>query len=115
MILNSDIYDKLKFFTQVLLPALGALYFALAGIWNLPSAEQVIGTVVALDTFLGVALHLSSGAYANSDARYDGHMEVEEKPDGVKTFSLNLNGDPKDLPDQKEVIFKVKKPVHKSK
>ena len=36
------------------LPALGTLYFALAGIWGLPYGEQLVGTITAIDTFLGV-------------------------------------------------------------
>ena len=46
-------FDILRFFQSVLLPAIGTLYFTLAGIWNLPYAEQVAGTVTALVTFLG--------------------------------------------------------------
>ena len=48
---------------MILLPALGTLYFALAGIWGFPYAEQVVGTVTALDTFLGVLLGISTSQY----------------------------------------------------
>lgn len=57
------VYDVLKWIAMVVLPALGTLYFALAGIWNLPYAEQVVGTVTAVDTFLGVMLGVSSIHY----------------------------------------------------
>ena len=57
------VYDVLKWIAMVVLPALGTLYFALAGIWNLPYAEQVVGTVSAADTFLGVMLGVSSAHY----------------------------------------------------
>ena len=56
-------YDTLKWVAQYLLPALGTLYFALSGIWGLPYGEEVVGTVTALDTFLGILLGLSSAAY----------------------------------------------------
>lgn len=56
-------YDVLKWIAMVVLPALGTLYFALAGIWNLPYAEQVVGTVTAVDTFLGVMLGVSAMHY----------------------------------------------------
>ena len=56
-------YDVLKWIALVVLPALGTLYFALAGIWNLPYAEQVVGTVTAVDTFLGVMLGVSAMHY----------------------------------------------------
>ena len=56
-------YDKLKWVAQYLLPALGTLYFAIAGIWGLPYGEQVVGTITAVDTFLGVILGVSSANY----------------------------------------------------
>lgn len=108
-LLTNDVYDGAKWVAQILLPALGTLYFALAGIWDFPAAEQVVGSIVALDAFLGVLLGISTASYNRSEAKYDGEMEVEESEDGVKTFNLNLKGDPYDLPSQDEVRFKVKK------
>lgn len=61
--MSNKVYDVLKWIAQILLPALGTLYFALAGIWNFPYAEQVVGTVMAVDTFLGVILGISSKKY----------------------------------------------------
>ena len=46
-----------------LLPALGTLYFALAGIWEFPYGEEIVGTITALDTFLGVLLGISTAQY----------------------------------------------------
>lgn len=60
---NNKTYDILKWVAQYLLPAFGALYFALAGIWGLPYGEQIIGTTAALDTFLGVILGISTVQY----------------------------------------------------
>ena len=45
------------------LPALGTLDFALAGIWGLPYGEQLVGTITAIDTFLGVILGISKSKY----------------------------------------------------
>ena len=56
-------YDKLKWVAMYLLPALGTLYFALAGIWGLPYGEQIVGTITAIDTFLGVILGISTAQY----------------------------------------------------
>lgn len=61
--MSNKVYDILKFIAQIVLPAIGTLYFALAGIWNLPYGEQVVGTITALDTFLGALLGLSSMSY----------------------------------------------------
>ena len=65
MILSNNVYDVLKWITQLLLPALGTLYFALAGIWGLPFGEQVVGTITAIDTFLGAILMISTYNYYN--------------------------------------------------
>ena len=61
--LSNETYDLLKWVAQYFLPALGTLYFALAGIWGFPFGEQVVGTVTAIDTFLGVVLGLSTSNY----------------------------------------------------
>jgi len=60
---SNKVYDILKWIAMYLLPALGTLYFALSGIWGLPFGEQIVGTVTALDTFLGVILGISSYNY----------------------------------------------------
>lgn len=61
--MSNKVYDILKWAAQILLPALGTLYFALAGIWGFPYAEAVVGTITAIDTFLGVILGISSINY----------------------------------------------------
>lgn len=63
MKLSNEMYDKLKWIAQILLPALGTLYFALAQIWNLPYAEAVVGTITAVDAFLGAILGISTLQY----------------------------------------------------
>lgn len=63
MKLNNKAYDILKWIAMYLLPALGTLYFALAGIWGLPYGEQIVGTITAIDTFIGVILGISTAQY----------------------------------------------------
>lgn len=110
-LLSNRAYDILKFNAQILLPAIGTLYFALAQIWGLPKAEEVVGTVTSVDVFLGVILQLATKKYNDSDARYDGAIVVEQEPGGPKTFNLELHTDnPYALDEKKEVIFKVTAP-----
>ena len=61
--MNNKVYDALKWIAMYLLPALGTLYFALAGIWGLPYGEQIVGTITAIDTFLGIILGISTTQY----------------------------------------------------
>jgi len=63
MKMSNKVYDILKFIAQILLPAIGTLYFALARIWDLPYAEQIVGTITAVDAFLGALLGISTMQY----------------------------------------------------
>ena len=70
MLSNSN-YDFLKWVAQILLPAFATLYFALAQIWGLPYADQVVGTITAIDAFLGALLGISTHYY-NKVEKEDG-------------------------------------------
>ena len=61
--MSNKLYDILKWIALYLLPALGTLYFTLSGIWGFPYGEQIVGTITALDTFLGVILGISKASY----------------------------------------------------
>lgn len=63
MKMSNKTYDILKYITQIVIPAIGTLYFALAGIWGFPYGEQIVGTLAAVDTFLGVCLGISTKQY----------------------------------------------------
>ena len=67
MKLSNKTYDILKWIAQILLPALGTLYFALSSIWSLPYGEQIVGTITAIDAFLGALLGISSAAYKKNN------------------------------------------------
>ena len=71
MKMNSKVYDVLKYIAQVVLPALGTLYFALSGIWGFPYGEQIVGTITAVDTFMGVLLKISSDNYYKQEDDYE--------------------------------------------
>lgn len=61
--MSNKLYDILKWIALILLPALGTLYFALSGIWGLPYGEEIVGTITAIDAFLGALLGISSINY----------------------------------------------------
>lgn len=63
MKLPDNVYNWLKWITMILLPALATLYFALSGIWGFPYAEQIVGTIAAIETFLGALLGISTIQY----------------------------------------------------
>ena len=67
MILPYKAYDILKWVAQILLPALGTLYFALSQIWGLPYGEEIVGTITAVDAFLGALLGVSTAAWKKAN------------------------------------------------
>lgn len=70
--MTNKVYDVLKYIAQIVLPAIGTLYFALAGIWGLPYGEQVVGTITAVDAFLGAILRITT-------VKYNKSLEAEEE------------------------------------
>jgi hypothetical protein len=64
--MSNKVYDALKYVAQIILPALATLYFALAQIWGLPYAEQIVGTITAVDAFLGAILRITTIKYEKS-------------------------------------------------
>ena len=75
--MSNKLYDALKWIAMILLPAIGTLYFALSGIWGLPYAEQVVGTITAVDTFIGVLLGISTSKYNKSTTPAEDAPETE--------------------------------------
>ena len=74
MKMNNQTYDVLKYIAQIVLPALGTLYFALSQIWGLPYGEEIVGTITAIDAFMGALLGISSAQY---------YKEIEGDSDGL--------------------------------
>lgn len=66
--MSNKVYDVLKYIAQIVLPAIGTLYFALASIWGLPYGEEIVGTITAVDTFLGAILMISSANYNKEES-----------------------------------------------
>ena len=65
--MSNKVFDTLRFLQTVLLPAVGTLYFALADIWGLPYAPQVVGTITALTAFLGAFVEYKRQTYVAKD------------------------------------------------
>lgn len=74
MKMNNQTYDVLKYIAQIVLPALGTLYFALSQIWGLPYGEEIVGTITAIDAFMGALLGISSANY---------YKEMEDDTNGL--------------------------------
>lgn len=105
MKLNDNMYDILKYMAQIVLPAVATLYFAISGIWGLPFGEEIVGTITAIDCFLGALLGLSSTKYEG-----DGRVVVNEKEIlEEKRYNLEFNDHLSQLINKDKIILNVKR------
>lgn len=109
-LLGDTTYTAVKHTAALVLPAIGTLYFALAQIWKLPNAEEVLGTIAAVNAFLGVVLGVSAKSYNNSDTKYAGDVAFEavEGDETTKRMVAHLNTHPQVISSMSEVLFRVK-------
>ena len=107
-VLGEKAYMRLKWLVTIVLPATSALYFGLAGVWDLPNAENVVGTIAVVTTFLGVILGISTTRYNNQNMG-DGQIVVTPpSEDGEDPgFALQLEKTPQELEMMSRVTFKV--------
>ena len=63
MAINDKTYDALKWVAMIVLPVVAILYFTLESICGLQYGEQIVGTITAVDTFLGALLGISNVKY----------------------------------------------------
>ena len=65
--MSNKVYDIINK-AQRWLVALGALYLAVAEIWNLPFGNEVNKTVVAIGTFLAIVLETATAKWQKDHA-----------------------------------------------
>jgi len=102
--MKAKTYDYTKWVAQYLLPGLATLYFALSGIWGLPHGEQVVGTITAIDVFLGVLLGVSSTQFNKAK---DGTMMVDTSSEAKDVYRLTLNTPLEELANKASITLKV--------
>ena len=76
--LPDNVYDWLMRFTKYILPALGALYTTLANIFSWPYVEQVLSSIVGIETFFGVILGISNQQFKKEPIQTDGELVYNE-------------------------------------
>lgn len=109
--ISPKLYDFLKWMALVLLPGLAALYAGLGSLWNFPAITEVVGSVTAVDTFLGVLLGRSSSNYARQSVV--GEIVAQQDKDGLVTgYRMIANRDPLVFDEQKKAVFTVRREAH---
>lgn len=65
--MSNSTYDTLKLWAQIILPAIATFLFTIGQIWHIDILttynEQILATLAAIDTLLGVLLKISSNKY----------------------------------------------------
>lgn len=106
--LPNHVYDFLVYLVQLVFPAAAVLYASLGTIWHWSNVEAMVGTILAVNLFLGVILKISSVSYKNSDKPYEGDMVITHKEDGTPMYDMQANrSNLEDWPSQERVTFKV--------
>lgn len=104
--LPDGMYDKLIAVVLYAIPALGTLYFGLAQIWGFPYGEEVVGTLVAIETFLGVVLGVSRKNYIPET---EGSLNFQETDPTEEFLTVQLDKHVFDLQDGELVTFRINK------
>ena len=104
MKMSNKLYDLLNGTVKIVLPAIGTLYFALASVWGLPYGDQVVGSLAAFATFLGVVLSYSKKAWSKT---LDGALVIDESDSEKDVWSLELDTPLEELSDSASVSLKI--------
>ena len=107
MKMSNKMYDTLKWVAQYALPGIATAYFTLAQIWGLPCAEQVVGTITAFDTLLGVMLGVSTSQYKRTENFGDGTMVIDTSNPEKDVYRMVLNSSIDSIKDKNTITFKV--------
>lgn len=102
--LSNATYDALNRIVKYLLPGLGTFYFTIAQIWGLPYAEQIVGTIAALATLLGIIIAISNKNYEPS---VDGDLVVNRDSEDTGLIGVELNAPIEDVKGRSTLSLKV--------
>lgn len=108
--LPSGLYDIAKDTQQIYLPATGTLYVALAAVWGWGYSGEVSGTIVALVTFLGIVLKISTVSYVNSDKGNDGVLVVDQTDPLKDKYLLDVSTPLEQVAQQNTITLRVSSP-----
>lgn len=88
MFLKGKTYDILRWVVQIVLPAIAALYFGLSGVWDLPFTKEIVGTVVAVNVYLGVLIGISNIQYQTAKVR---ELNILATNDVTTSFPFSMS------------------------
>lgn len=80
--MSNRLFDILRTLCEIVIPAIGTLYFALAKIWALPYGTEIVGTCAAIATFLGALIGVNRASY-NSGMKDQDYYIVNDKEEDI--------------------------------
>lgn len=108
MKLSNKWYNFLKWLITIVLPAVGAFYFALSQVWHFPGSENVNGTINAVVTFIGLLIGYSTQQYNKTTGAPDGDLIVTQDPEtGEKYLGLGVNNSVEAMTEKDQVKLNV--------
>lgn len=103
MVFNNKVYEVLKWLVQIVFPAVGAFYAAVASLWGFPYATEVVGTISAICVFLGACLRISTSNYSG-----DGVLTVDNNAGAEEDkYNLTLTQELPDLASKNSFVITV--------
>lgn len=119
MITSKKLYDGTKWAAQIFLPALGAFIFALSGVWGFDTTGKIVGTITAVDAFLGLLLKKSNDKYVEDLAtlhqadlqnldKVEGDLYIAPVPGADPELTAAWDVHPDDFKDKETVTLRVK-------
>ena len=100
--LSNQTYDFLNALVRIILPGMGTMYFALAEIWSLPYATEIVGTIVAITAFLGVVIVLARRGW-----KLDDELVIDDRNPQATAFGFKSGKMFADLETGKTLSLKV--------
>ena len=84
---------------------------AYGALWGFPETEKVVGSIVAVDLFLGALLQVSNAQFKNVPKQYDGTMYLKKDTnvlgDPVLKAGYAIDAPAEVVEKKTEVVFKV--------
>ena len=107
IVLSDKTYNRVKWISLIVLPALATAYFSLAPLWGLPKANEVVGTLAILSTCLGTLLGVSTKAYNSSGTDGVVYANGKDEDTGLTRLGMTIGTHPDELLDKKVVRLTV--------
>lgn len=104
---TNETYDRLKWFSQIFLPAFAVFVAAVFSLLGLPHGAEVVGFISALDAFIGALLKKSSDEYEG-----DGTIYIDDSDPEVDRYTLAIPDYVTGMQNKDTFMLKVRHPQH---